>query len=182
MSLHVRVERKQQIWGQAGAPLLLCNVMLNQPPPDLQRSQLNVFFFLHLLPSSLFCSKLYTTQQQDHCHLMHHTALCGVRGSSFASVITCRSDNTQHLKIKHGYCTVCGCCCTPFLPFFRHCVICHSHVSTGCLCKALVSASFVLPAGPMARWVSGCVVGAWRAPSVHCEGPLMGLNPQRPDL
>lgn len=66
--------------------------------------------------------------------------------------------------------------------FYRHCVICQSHVSTGRLCRALVFASCMLPAVPMTRWVSDCVVGAWRAPSVLCKGPLMGWKPQRPEL
>lgn len=64
--------------------------------------------------------------------------------------------------------------------FYRHCVICQPHVSIEYLCRALVFASCMLPAVPIARWVSDSVVGAWRAPSVLYEGPLMGLKPQRP--
>lgn len=63
--------------------------------------------------------------------------------------------------------------------FYWHWVICQPRVSTGWLCRALVSASCVLPAGLLTRWVSECVVGA---PSVLCEGPLMGPKPQRSEL
>lgn len=66
--------------------------------------------------------------------------------------------------------------------FYSYCVICQSHVSSGCLCKALVSASGLLPAGLMTRWVRECAVGAWQAPSVLGEGPLMGSKHKRPEL
>ena len=77
---------------------------------------------------------------------------------------------------------VCGRCMYTISTFYWRCVICQSHVSTGCLCRALVSASCVLPAGLLARWVSDCVAGARRAPSVLCEGPLMGPKPQRSEF
>jgi len=143
--------------------------MSNELPTHSQSSQPNQ----HVV----YASKLYTTQQQDRCQSNSSQGYAFSRGlcpRSLYSAKTTSQNKTQGLVSMLLLCTVSS--------FYRHCVTCKVHVRAVCLCRALVSASSVFPAGLMTRWVSDCVFGAWRAPSVLREGPLMGSKLQRQEL
>lgn len=146
--------------------------MLSQPPLHLKRSQLNQ----HVV------SALNYTQHSSGITVslctMQHIPLCGL--CVWLETLCPVSLYIRRLKMKHeGWLSVWLLLYTISTFFFLQALYSlKARVSTGCLCTALV----LLPAGSMARWVSDGVVGAWRAPSVLCEGPLMGPKLQRPEI